>query len=122
MQMKKAIWCATGLVLGLFLVYLIYPVLALDGLGGLLAPLIVGNDTEYAPEYSHRSFMKISPGMNGTQVEEIIGPPLDKYVVQETGETGWLYSRTPSDSSYRERAILFRDGKVVERLSGFYVD
>lgn len=108
--------------ISLFL-YFIYPLIALDGISGVIAPLLMRTDTLYAPGFSHRKFLHISPGMTMAEVEKRLGPPLDSYeVMHRIGEIGWRYSLTPSDSSYRTRIIFFRDGKVSERLSEFYVD
>lgn len=102
--------------------YLAYPLIALDGIGGVIFPLISRTDTRYAPGFSHRAFLKISPGMTTAEVEQRLGPPLKKYVVRRTGEIGWKYSLTPSDASYRIRIIFFQDGRVSERRSDFYAD
>lgn len=111
--------CAAALLVSL---YLTYPLVVLDGIGGIIFPLISRTDTEYALGFSHRAFLKISPGMTPMEVEQQLGPPIKKYVVRKTGETGWKYSQTPSDASYRIRIVFFRDGRVSERLSEFYSD
>lgn len=37
-------------------------------------------------------------------------------------EVYWLYSESPSDTHYRERAIRFSNGRVVEIIKGWYLD
>jgi hypothetical protein len=107
---------------GALSMYLLYPILALDGPGGLIFPILSWPDTYYSSGFSHRKFLKITAGMSKSEVEDLLGPPLATYFVQGTGETGWKYSDTRNDSSYYARVVLFVDGKVTRRLSEFYVD
>jgi hypothetical protein len=104
------------------LVYIFYPVLALDGPGGLIYPLVTKPDTRYSSGFSHRRFLRVTPGMTTSEVEGLLGPPLSIYFVERTGEAGWKYSDTVTDSSYYARSVLFRNGRVTRRLSEFYVD
>ena len=60
-------------------------------------------------------------GMSSDEVVRCIGEPLRRYPDAAGGER-WLWTRSPHDSSYRIRAVLFRDRRVVRRESEFYVD
>jgi len=63
-----------------------------------------------------------SLGMSPAEVEAQVGPPLERYPNRESGAEGWRWTRTPNDSSYRVRAVVFRDGRVVKKDSEFYID
>ena len=43
-------------------------------------------------------------------------------MADERGLTGWRWTRNPLDTYYKIRAVLFRNGRVVAKLSFFYVD
>lgn len=101
---------------------LLYPIVMLDGPSGVIFPLLTWPDTEYSSGFSHRSFLSVRSGMTSAEIRQLLGEPLNIYRVPETGETGWSYSETPTNSSYRVRAVLFRQGRVTRRLSEFYVD
>jgi hypothetical protein len=48
----------------------------LDGLVGVVAPLLYETDTAYAEGYSDSGFRAISVGMTGTQASDLLGEPL----------------------------------------------
>ena len=52
-------------------------------------------------------------GMTKAEVLQLLGEPREKTFV---------YSRRPTDVSYHVRVVLFRNGRVAERISEFYVD
>lgn len=94
----------------------------MDGSLGWLASQTAGReDTVYAAGYSDAAFRKVSEGMTEREVAELLGEPLEMYSV-EPDLVGWRYARSADDSSYHVRAILFRDGRVVEVFCEFYVD
>lgn len=78
--------------------------------------------TTYAGGFSENAFARVEVGMSMADVERLLGPPLEKYVVAHSGQTGWKYTWKHCDCSYRVRVLLFRDGRVEERIRRFYVD
>jgi len=98
------------------------PILALDGWPSALLPLVVGDDTEFAPGYSPINFLMIRPGMTVANVTDRLGPPLVRWPPSASGEQIWSWSRSPHGSSYRVRSVIFRGGVVSEAFSEFYVD
>ena len=93
----------------------------LDGLDGLLFSLMFSEDTEYAPRYSDGAFKAVHPGTSTDRVRELLGEPLERVSRGEPWET-WRYSRSPSDSHYRVRAIQVAEGRVIAVFHEFYVD
>lgn len=97
----------------------LYP---LDGWDGALLGALLGHDTEFAPGYSEDGFSRIHLGMTKAQVEALVGRPLHDSPLTERG-IGWYYSRSPGDTDYRCRAVLFEDYQTVTRIhTEFYVD
>ena len=97
------------------------PLVLFDGWPDPLAAIVFGDDTEFAPGYTTLGFLRIRQGMSSDEVVRCIGEPLRRYPDNAGGER-WFWTRSPHDSSYRIRAVLFRDGRVVTRESEFYVD
>jgi hypothetical protein len=94
-----------------------------DGWPGDLWALEFGDDTEFASGYSAFGFWSVRPGMTTGEVTALLGPALVRFPVREQpGEEWWRWTRSPHGSSYRLREILFRQGRVVEKYSEFYVD
>lgn len=93
-----------------------------EGAFGFVTPVFFRDSTYYSLGYSDWSFFQIQKGMDESAVLGLLGEPLHRYRVQRSGETGWLYSHKYEDSSYHERAVLFRNGKVTKVLGGYYVD
>lgn len=94
----------------------------MDGyLGWFASRVAAREDTVYASGYSDAAFRKVSEGMTERDVAGLLGEPLEMYSV-EPDLVGWRYARSADDNSYRVRAILFRDGRVVEVFCEFYVD
>jgi hypothetical protein len=98
------------------------PFVFLDGWPGALLPLMLEDDTEFASGYSPLRFWLIGKGMTREEVIARLGEPLERGALEQSGEQVWRWSRSPHDSSYRIRAVLFRDVRVVETHSEFYVD
>ena len=94
-------------------------VLPLDGWPGVLLRLTLGEDTEFAADYSAFGFWSVREGMTTDEVVARIGQPLERVHLDDEL---WRYSRSPSDTNYRSRSIRVRDGRVVERRAEFYVD
>jgi hypothetical protein len=96
-----------------------------------------GEYTVYAEGYSEYSFRSIRVGMSIRQVEEIMGPPLEKGQWQVPSGSGpvtpgvgplddiWHYTRGGKHvpgraASYWQRAVFFRNG-VVWRMDSTYL-
>lgn len=48
----------------------------LDGLGGVVWPLVFETDTEYASGYSEAAFRRVQPSMSRQAVISLLGRPL----------------------------------------------
>jgi hypothetical protein len=95
---------------------------SLDGVSGTLWSLAFEDTTEYAPQYSALGFWRVRKAMTERQVAALAGQPLERYAVASPALYGWRWSRSSKDGSYFVRVILFRNGRVVEKYSEFYVD
>ncbi|MCP3062120.1 hypothetical protein LXT21_25360 [Myxococcus sp. K38C18041901] len=96
----------------------------MDGYVGELASLVFSEDTVFAPGYSAFKFWRIRQGMTEAEVEQLVGLPLETWTPRddEPGELYWGYSHSPGDAHYRMRLVRFRDGRVHETHTEFYVD
>lgn len=65
--MKRLLLLAT-LATGAISMHLLYPILVLDGPGGLIYPLFSFPDTYYSSGFSHRKFLKVTTGMPASEV------------------------------------------------------
>ena len=64
--------------------------------------------TTYAIKYSDSGLAKITPGMEGRTVYELIGQPLEGHIVGVKPGTNWIYSTAGAQHhSYHERAVIF---------------
>ena len=95
-------------------------VLTLDGLDGAVFKSLTPDDTQFAAKYSVLGFWSVRKGMTAEQVTALVGPPLEQY--RRDGDYGWRWSRSPHDSNYRVRVVIFRRGRVFEKFSEYYVD
>ena len=93
----------------------------LDGIQGEIASWTLGEHTEYSAGYSDEGFRRIEPGMSSEEVIRLIGEPLSRGQLQD-GREAWRYAWSPTDSSYRVRAMVMEAGKVVSVSHEFYVD
>lgn len=87
-----------------------------DGLLSLLP-----EDTAYAPGYDEARFRALAAPTSAATALEQLGEPLYRSVARDGTET-WVYSRSPSDTHYRERVLHLRGGTVIEKHHEFYVD
>ena len=95
----------------------------LDGWPDPLLALVFGDDTEFTSAYSAWGFWTVRRGMTTEEVLARVGPPLERYSVsRHPNQTGWRWTRSPHDSSYRIRAVIFENEKVAHKYSEFYVD
>jgi hypothetical protein len=99
---------------------LLVHVLTLDGLDGLFFEAITPDDTQFVSGYSALGFWRVQEGMTVEQVRQLVGAPLERYPI--ANDTGWRWTRSPHDSNYRIRAVLFVNGRVSEKLSEYYID
>ena len=105
---------ACGLVAWLFL---------RDGPLGVLADIGVTEDTTvYSPGFSEISFRRVKVGMSQDEVRRLLGPPLKEYNFPKLGKTGFAYSESEADGSYRIRMVLFAQGKVTNLRAEYNVD
>ena len=98
------------------------PFVLLDGWPWTLMPLVWEDDTEFSPGYSEVGFWKVEAGMSPADVVARVGAPLERYRIPDSEGVGWRWTRSPHDSSYRVRVVIFLDGRVSEKISVFYVD
>lgn len=121
------------LSVGLLSLFVIVNGLTLDGLDGFLWSLLSDEDTVYAPGYSDRSFRQVQIGMTAGEVLTRLGEPISRYHL--TGQplndwsrsfpiesVCWQYSCSPSDSNFRMRYVYVKNGKVVGKRTGYWVD
>ncbi len=116
---RSRLWAAALVAAG---VTLSLPFVMLDGWPWELMQVAWEDDTEFAPTYSALGFSLVRVGMSPAEVVAAVGPPLERYPIRESGEEGWRWTRSPHDSSYRVRVVIFRNGRVSEKHSEFYVD
>lgn len=74
-----------------------YEACAMDGPGACVWPMLVKEDTEYAPGYSHGSFQQVNLGMAAQDVVKVLGPPLEKRVLHGGREEWWSWSCSRRD-------------------------
>ena len=99
---------------------------SLDGWVGVAGGLTLHEDTVYAPGYSDAGFRAVRLGMTVAEVEKLIGRAERTWTLEDRGgeksEFGARWSHSAHDTNYRCRLLLFRDGRVTEKHSEFYVD
>jgi hypothetical protein len=88
----------------------------------LLPAILLGHSTIYAPGYNESRFRAIRVGMTVSQVERLVGYPLERREPGwGVGDDLWLYTWKRS-GHFRRRWVVFLNGKVVEVINDFYVD
>lgn len=92
----------------------------LDGIRGVLLSVVFPDSTVYAPEYSEEAFRRLGLSADQQEVIRALGPPLEKDSCDALER--WHYSKSASDSHYRVRLLVFKDGYVVERIAYYLVD
>lgn len=106
----------------LFAGVLLAPLVLLDGPMGLFGIMLLP-DTEYAPGYSNWRFLQVREGMSAAEVRALLGEPLSVNEMQSaTGGKVWIYSRSPHDTHFRCRVLVFHGSVVTEVHTEFYVD
>jgi outer membrane protein assembly factor BamE (lipoprotein component of BamABCDE complex) len=91
----------------------------LDGLVDSTHALFVREDTRYAPGYTDAAFRRVKIGMTQKQVSDLLGTPFARLPFSG-GQTTWWFSRNSEVYGSRERAIVFRNGVVAEKLHHFH--
>lgn len=89
-------------------------------------------DTKYAPDYSERAFRRVEMGMTQEEVVGLLGHPLwtkgwrSSHPGQTSAGEVWVYSSDGGaswgDWAWLSREVIFRDGRVVDRVSWTYYD
>ena len=98
---------------------------ALDGVAGLIGPLVAPEDTVYTAKYTINAWKRVRVGMSRREVDAILGPAQMTYPVdsgQPGPDTGARWSYSPGDTNFRCRVLLFRNGIVVKKHSEYYFD
>ena len=96
---------------------------SLDGLEGLALRAALGDGATWSAEYSALGFWRVRHGMTPGDVLALAGTPLEQYdVTGRPGLIGWRWTQHPHDTHYSVRVVLFKQGRVVEKRSHFYVD
>ncbi|NOK05560.1 MULTISPECIES: outer membrane protein assembly factor BamE [Myxococcus] len=109
-------------IVALFLMGFSTHLLLLDGLDGFLWSLIFRPSTHFAPGYSWLAFRRVQPGMSRDEVVKLLGEPMKVHDTPTQG-TLWLYSKSPTDSHYSRRMVVFSNSGVVMRVAHeYYVD
>jgi hypothetical protein len=95
---------------------------SVDGPLVALWAVLFPEDTEWATDYTDEAFVSVTRGMARAQVHEMLGEPLDTEVTQGGAELVDRWTRSPSNSNFRQRAVVFRDDRAINELSEFWTD
>jgi hypothetical protein len=99
-----------------------------EGIGDIVLPLFVRDETVYAANFSEDTFRSIEPGMLQEDVLGRLGEPLQRRdLILDGGKTMhrlWDYAqRSDGDEAFFVRAIEFDpQGKVLGRCAAFNWD
>ena len=81
-------------------------------------------DTRYAPGFSERKFAEVRAGMSMDEVVALLGQPYHKG--EGRNSIRWSYTQDGkcswADWAWFGREIVFKHGRVVERVSCIYYD
>lgn len=81
-------------------------------------------DTRYAPRFSERKFAEVRAGMSMDAVITLLGQPCHRGSGRNS--VRWSYTQDGkclwADWAWLGREIVFKDGRVVERVSRIYHD
>ena len=109
----------------ILLTFALYEFLSLDGIAGIVFPLMFPDSTVYSEQWNYWSFRFVRKGMSVAEVMEMLSPPIRQWDnVNENGEveTRFAYTVSSSDSHFRIRQVVFRNGRVVSKFHEYYVD
>jgi outer membrane protein assembly factor BamE (lipoprotein component of BamABCDE complex) len=111
---RRATAALIGLPLGaLLLALLSCPVGLMAGRPELILPLVVAAtvETQWAPGFSAHAYAQVRPGDSPDRVRSLLGEPLRRS--RSEGRESWEYTRSPRDTHYWERVVVFSRGGVV---------
>jgi hypothetical protein len=118
---------ATAIVGLALLAYRSWP---MDGILGIV--LATADDTVWADGYSESRWRDVKVGMKRDEVYALLGLPLEvrtkcsafdfDTLRQLPGEAVECWSRTPQNSNYHVRQIIFKGDVVVDKQNEFYLD
>jgi len=104
---------------------------SMDGISGNLFAAL-SDDTVWADGYSDDAFRSVRIGMTRAEVYGLLGPPLEVRQTlgtfdfdtqrQNAGEVVECWTRTPNNSDYRVRQIVFMGNLVVDKPTMLYLD
>ena len=81
-------------------------------------------DTHYADGFSEKTFAQVRVGMTKEQVLELLGAPLGDPSAQANSQ--WNFTRDGkcswTDWAWLGRTIVFKDGRVVEKIARVWYD
>jgi hypothetical protein len=80
--------------------------------------------TRYASGFSEARFDLVVAGMTTSQVESILGMPLEKVPLYPDAEHGenWIYSESPLGLNYEQRWVIFQNGKVATTIKHYWIE
>jgi outer membrane protein assembly factor BamE (lipoprotein component of BamABCDE complex) len=93
----------------------------IDGWIGNLFLAVDGEDTEWALGYSDDAFRVVHIGMSRKEVYAILGKPFETWSwVQDEVYEAW--TRSPGDTNFRQRQVIFKGDRVIGKTTAVYVD
>ena len=99
-----------------------YRTATLDGWPGLIFGMIpFGEDSDYAPGYSIAGFKRVTVGMSRTNVYALIGAPLSTWTNNDSSVSE-RWSRSPHDTDFRCRVLIFSGNIVESKHAEYYQD
>jgi hypothetical protein len=101
----------------------VYRWLPLDGVSGILGPLMFGNDTQWAQGYTDSGFRAARVGMTREEVYKFLGRPLD--LSSDCGmvvEHWTVLDPSRVDCNLFVRDIWFQGDTVVKKVAEFSPD
>lgn len=95
----------------------------LDGIDGWLFRMLQEEDnTCFAVGYTDEAFRSLRTGMSSEVVVSLVGQPLGIYDLPNGSGVIWQYSQKIKHRSFRARNVIFREDKVAEIVSNYYID
>jgi hypothetical protein len=104
-----------------------YDRIKMDGKKAELYSLILGENSNYPSDFTHRGFRQIQIGMTKKELLSLVGEPLQiwpyNYKVGKTSDTlGYKYCMDGLDTHHRVRIVLLRSDTVISIGHDFYFD
>jgi outer membrane protein assembly factor BamE (lipoprotein component of BamABCDE complex) len=81
-------------------------------------------NTLYSVRYDESRFRQVRAGMTSSEVEALMGPPLEKVSAPQIGVVIWLYTDRLHNrgGDYWKRDVWMEDDKVVNLVNIYYSD